>query len=156
MKCENCPMQWCESNESTYPAQYGCEYGEDYYYEHSIEFKDGSDGCLKRRKTIQRDMDINTYSLPEKFTEINMKNYKGTLYDFLGYWSDDFDFDIFDEFGQLCYWGLKSDINGILNKALHKVECDDVVRCFNFTSTITRGNYYRMVLNISIDELRGR
>ena len=55
MKCQDCPMQWCVSNESTYPAEYGCEYGEDYYDEHSIEFKDGSYGCRKRYKTVLRD-----------------------------------------------------------------------------------------------------
>ena len=55
MRCDECPMQWCESNESTYPAQYGCGYGEVYYDEHSIEFKDGSDGCRKHYKTVLRD-----------------------------------------------------------------------------------------------------
>lgn len=59
MRCDDCPMQWCESNESTYPAQYGCEYGEDYYEEHSIEFKDGSYGCRKRYKTVLRDKEKN-------------------------------------------------------------------------------------------------
>ena len=56
MKCNSCPAQWCESNESVYPPQYGCSYGEDYYDEHSREFSDGEEGCLKRLKTIERDM----------------------------------------------------------------------------------------------------
>lgn len=55
MRCKDCPMQWCEENESTYPAEYGCEYGEDYYDAHSVEFKDGSDGCRKQYKTVLRD-----------------------------------------------------------------------------------------------------
>lgn len=59
MKCVDCPMRWCESNESVYPPEYGCEYGEEYTDEHLICFADGSDGCLKRRKTIEKALEEN-------------------------------------------------------------------------------------------------
>ncbi len=55
MKCNDCPMQWIESNESVYPAQTGCCYGADYEHDYIREFADGSWGCLKRYKTVLRD-----------------------------------------------------------------------------------------------------
>ena len=161
MRCKDCPAQIVEGgNESDPTTYYYCFYGEDYLDNHLRCFADGEDGCLKQLKTIKRDidrdLDCKDFGLPKKYTEIDMNTYKGTLYDFLGYRSDNFSFDINDEFGQNCCWGLKSDINGILEKTLRKMRCEDVYRCFNFISEITGGNYYRLILKISVDELRKR
>ena len=63
MRCENCPAHWIESNESTYPPEDGCYYGEDQirYFSTSDDY-----GCLKRLKTIERDMKYEK----EKFSEL--------------------------------------------------------------------------------------
>ena len=55
MRCESCPAKWVVSNESTYPPEEGCSYGE----EQIMYFSTYDDyGCLKRLKTIERDMNI--------------------------------------------------------------------------------------------------
>ena len=42
MRCKDCPAQWIEENESTYPAETGCCYGEKYEDEHLRDFADGT------------------------------------------------------------------------------------------------------------------
>ena len=61
MRCKDCPAQWVEENESTYPAETGCCYGEKYEDEHLRDFADGTWGCLKHRKTIERDFEDSEY-----------------------------------------------------------------------------------------------
>lgn len=58
MRCKDCPAQIIEGgNESDPTTYYYCWYGEDYLDEHSFCFSDGEDGCLKRLKTIKKDME---------------------------------------------------------------------------------------------------
>lgn len=58
MKCKNCPAQIVEEgNESDPTTYYWCYYGEDYQDNHSYCFRDGETGCLKRLKTIKRDLE---------------------------------------------------------------------------------------------------
>ena len=65
MRCDDCPAQWCESNESVSPAEYGCSYGEKYEDEHGRQFADGSYGCLKRLKTIEKDLEADQKAMAE-------------------------------------------------------------------------------------------
>ena len=94
MRCNNCPAQWCEENESTYPAEYGCFYGEEYLRKNYRDFADGSDGCLKRLKTIERD--VNSWNFlfdPKLFEDVKLQistsyTYKRIIYnDYLCNWS---------------------------------------------------------------------
>lgn len=59
MKCKDCPAQIVEGgNESDPTTYYSCWYGENYEDEHWRDFADGTCGCLKRRKTIERDLEL--------------------------------------------------------------------------------------------------
>ena len=73
MKCKNCIAYKCESNEDTSPPYYYCWYGEKYEDEHGKEFADGSYGCLKRRKTIERDMEKEKETIWKQMAMDNLK-----------------------------------------------------------------------------------
>ena len=54
MLCRDCPMQ--QINESVYPSEETCWYGEKYTDEHCLYFKKYDEwGCRKHKKTIERD-----------------------------------------------------------------------------------------------------
>jgi len=58
MRCKDCPAQIVEGGNESDPTVYkSCWYGEKYEDEHGRDFTDGTCGCLKRRKTIERDME---------------------------------------------------------------------------------------------------
>lgn len=54
MKCKNCPALIDCSNESV-GHEVSCWYGDSYWDENCIEFKDGNCGCHKTRKEIEAD-----------------------------------------------------------------------------------------------------
>lgn len=59
MRCKNCPAQIVEGgNEIDPTTYYSCWYGENYEDEHGRDFADGTWGCLKRRKTIEKDLEL--------------------------------------------------------------------------------------------------
>ena len=56
MRCKDCPALIVEGGNESDPTVYEtCWYGEDYEDEHGRDFADGTWGCLKRLKTIQKD-----------------------------------------------------------------------------------------------------
>jgi hypothetical protein len=56
MICKDCPMNHVVENESTYPAEESCWYGDKYFEEHSEYFTKYDEwGCRKHKKTIERD-----------------------------------------------------------------------------------------------------
>lgn len=76
MRCENCPAQIVEGgNESDPTTYYSCWYGENYEDKHGRDFADGTYGCLKRRKTIEKDMELDFMlrhpALEKCFTEMS-------------------------------------------------------------------------------------
>lgn len=56
MTCDKCPALIIESNESVYPPEFHCWYGDKYLDEHLECFANGNEGCRKHLKTIERDM----------------------------------------------------------------------------------------------------
>lgn len=56
MLCKDCPMQVINGNESVYPSEETCWYGEKYTDEHCVYFEKYDEwGCRKHKKTIERD-----------------------------------------------------------------------------------------------------
>ena len=56
MLCKDCPMQQINGNESVYPSEETCWYGDKYFEEHTEYFtKYKAWGCRKHKKTIMRD-----------------------------------------------------------------------------------------------------
>ena len=59
MKCKDCPALIVEGGNESDPTVYeSCWYGENYENEHGRDFADGTWGCLKRRKTIEKDLEL--------------------------------------------------------------------------------------------------
>ena len=66
-----------KKNESTYPAETGCSYGEKYEDEHLRDFADGTQGCLKHLKIIERDFEIESaYPLTGDHIGINSEYFE--------------------------------------------------------------------------------
>lgn len=56
MTCDKCPALIIESNESVYPPEFHCWYGDKYLDEHLECFANLNEGCRKHLTTIERDM----------------------------------------------------------------------------------------------------
>lgn len=56
MTCDKCPTLIIESNESVYPTEFHCQYGDKYRDEHLEDFANLNEGCRKHLTTIERDM----------------------------------------------------------------------------------------------------
>ena len=94
--------------------------------------------------------------IPKKHKKIEIKMESGTLFDYLTSLEGDFGFDVSDCHNENCYCGSKEDAQGFLNDVLHRTNCSDVEVCYKYYSDIAECEWYKIILNIDIEELRRR
>ena len=94
--------------------------------------------------------------IPKNHKKIDVKKEKGTLFNYLTSLEGDFGFDVSDCNYENCYCGDKKDAQGFLNNVLHRTYCNDVEVCYKYYSDIAETEWYKIILNIDIEKLRGR
>lgn len=94
--------------------------------------------------------------IPKKHKKVIVKKERETLFDYITSIEGDFGFDVSDCNNEMCYCGDKEDAQGFLNDVLHRTYCSDVEVCYQYYSEITKTEWYKLVLNIDIEELRRR
>lgn len=94
--------------------------------------------------------------IPKKHKKIKIKKEDRSLFEYLLTIEDDFGFDVSDCNYQNCYCGSKDDAKGFLSDVLHRTKCSDVETCYKYYSDIASIEWYKIILNIDIEELRKR
>ena len=94
--------------------------------------------------------------IPKKHKKIEIKKETGTLFDYLMSLKGEFGFDVSDCNNEMCYCGSDDDARGFLNDVLHRTNCCDVETCYEYYSDIAEVEWYKIILNIDIEELRSR
>ena len=94
--------------------------------------------------------------IPKKHKKIEIKKESRTLFDYLTSLDCDFGFDVSDCNHQMCYCGSNDDVFGFLSNVLHRTNCYDVEICYKYYSDIAKTEWYKIILNIDIEELRRR
>ena len=94
--------------------------------------------------------------IPKKHKKIYINKEEGTLFDYLLSIEGKFGFDVSDCNYEMCCCGSDDEIQGRLSNVLHRINCCDVKVCYEYYSEIADTKWYKIVLNIDIEELRRR
>ena len=95
-------------------------------------------------------------SIPKKHKQIDFSKERGLLYDYLINIKGEYGFDISDNNFNNCCWGSNEETKKLLFDLLHRINCEDVDICYNYYSDISDVSWFKIVLKITIEELRKR
>ena len=88
-------------------------------------------------------------AIPKKHKQIDFSKERGLLYNYLINIKGKYGFDISDNNFNNCCWGSNEDAKKLLFDLLHRI-------CYNYYSDISDVSWFKIVLKITIEELRKR